>query len=160
MRLERRVEQRNLESNQDRQLMSDIKRGFWLGLLLLLAVATAFAADGATAIERSPRLPDSMPWNLDELSKPPEYTWEDSKGSVRSLFYAGESYQEKPTRVFAYYATPGTLQGDTKLDKDLPAVVLIHGGGGTAFREWAELWAQRGYAAIAMDLAGHVRKRT
>ncbi|MCA9158273.1 MAG: alpha/beta fold hydrolase, partial [Planctomycetales bacterium] len=35
-----------------------------------------------------------------------------------------------------------------------PAVVLIHGGGGTAFREWAQLWAERGYAAIAMDLAG------
>jgi dienelactone hydrolase len=32
--------------------------------------------------------------------------------------------------------------------------VLIHGGGGTAFRDWVELWAKRGYAAIAMDLAG------
>ena len=36
-----------------------------------------------------------------------------------------------------------------------PGVVLIHGGGGTAFAEWAWLWAQRGYAAIAMDLSGH-----
>jgi dienelactone hydrolase len=71
------------------------------------------------------------------------------------LFYGGEPYQGKPTRVFAYYATPGTLQGDTKIDQALPAVVLVHGGGGTAFREWAELWAKRGYAAIAMDLAGH-----
>ncbi len=35
-----------------------------------------------------------------------------------------------------------------------PGVVLIHGGGGTAFSEWTELWAKRGYAAIAMDLAG------
>jgi cephalosporin-C deacetylase-like acetyl esterase len=34
-------------------------------------------------------------------------------------------------------------------------MVLVHGGGGTAFREWARLWAERGYAAIAMDLAGH-----
>ena len=32
--------------------------------------------------------------------------------------------------------------------------MLIHGGGGTAFAEWAWLWAQRGYAAIAMDLGG------
>ena len=72
-----------------------------------------------------------------------------------SLFYAGEPYGGKPTRVFAYYATPGTLAGDASLDKKLPAVVLIHGGGGTAFREWAELWAKRGYAAIAMDTAGN-----
>ena len=37
----------------------------------------------------------------------------------------------------------------------LPAMVLVHGGGGKAFREWAELWAERGYVALAMDLAGH-----
>ena len=30
----------------------------------------------------------------------------------------------------------------------------MHGGGGTAFANWAQLWAKRGYAAIAMDLAG------
>jgi dienelactone hydrolase len=35
-----------------------------------------------------------------------------------------------------------------------PGVVLVHGGGGTAFREWVALWAKRGYAAIAMDLSG------
>ncbi|NQT38143.1 MAG: alpha/beta fold hydrolase, partial [Planctomycetes bacterium] len=35
-----------------------------------------------------------------------------------------------------------------------PAMVLVHGGGGTAFAEWATLWARRGYAALAMDLAG------
>jgi dienelactone hydrolase len=135
--------------------MKDIKQASWLFTLVLLLAPVGFVADAAESIERSPRLPETTPWNLDQLSKPPEFVWEDDKGSVRALFYAGESYQEKPTRVFAYYATPGTLQGDTALDKDLPAVVLVHGGGGTAFREWAELWAKRGYAAIAMDLAGY-----
>ena len=33
-------------------------------------------------------------------------------------------------------------------------MVLVHGGGGHAFRAWAELFARRGYAAIAMDLGG------
>ena len=32
--------------------------------------------------------------------------------------------------------------------------VLVHGGGGTAFDAWVRLWNDRGYAAIAMDLAG------
>ena len=123
-----------------------------LYLLLSIAAGSAVADE---AIIRSPRFPETTPWNLDELHDVPEFKWETSEGSVRSLFYKGEPYQGKPTRVFAYYATPGSLQGDSNLDKDLPAVVLVHGGGGTAFREWAELWARRGYAAIAMDLAGY-----
>ena len=49
---------------------------------------------------------------------------------------------------------PGSLGPLELLAADLPVVVLVHGGGGTAFKEWAKLWAKRGYAAIAMDLAG------
>ncbi|MCA9120857.1 MAG: alpha/beta fold hydrolase [Planctomycetales bacterium] len=119
-----------------------------VGFLTSLAVA-------ADSIRYSPNLPETTPWNLRELSNPPEFAWQDISSPVRSLSYAGESYQGKPTRVFAYYATPGTLKANILLDRNLPAVVLVHGGGGTAFREWAELWAKRGYAAIAMDLAGY-----
>ena len=123
----------------------------FLGLLLLTFTAPPRAE---TAIQASPKLPASTPWKLETLGKAPAFDWVDKVSPVRSLLYAGEAYQGKPTRVFAYYATPGTLAGDAALDRDLPAVVLVHGGGGTAFREWAELWAKRGYAAIAMDLAG------
>ena len=38
----------------------------------------------------------------------------------------------------------------------VPGVVLVHGGGGTAFRDWVKAWVDRGYAAIAMDLTGCV----
>jgi dienelactone hydrolase len=34
-------------------------------------------------------------------------------------------------------------------------MVLVHGGGGKAFKAWAEHWAERGYVALAMDLAGN-----
>jgi len=33
-------------------------------------------------------------------------------------------------------------------------MVLIHGGGGSAFMYWVRLWNSRGYAAIAMDTCG------
>ncbi|MEM1443716.1 MAG: PhoPQ-activated protein PqaA family protein, partial [Verrucomicrobiota bacterium] len=46
--------------------------------------------------------------------------------------------------------TLGTLEEGQKI----PGIVLIHGGGGTAFSDWVWLWAKRGYAAIAMDLSG------
>jgi dienelactone hydrolase len=37
-----------------------------------------------------------------------------------------------------------------------PAIVLVHGGDGSAFAHWAQLWAARGYAAISMDTCGSI----
>ncbi|GIP31470.1 hypothetical protein J2TS4_06800 [Paenibacillus sp. J2TS4] len=75
--------------------------------------------------------------------------WED--GDIKALFYEGLPYQGRQTRVFAYYALPEPACG-----KKVPAIVLVHGGGGTAFKEWVQLWRDRGYAALAMDLEGQL----
>ena len=91
---------------------------------------------------------DTGPWDLPTLRQPPKVEWLKQEGSLRSLTYAGEPLGGKPTRVFAYYAVPEKREGKA------PAMVLVHGGGGKAFPEWAALWAKRGYAALAMDLAG------
>ncbi len=123
-----------------------------LSILIVLGLATFTCADPITP---AAELPATTPWNLAALSVAPQYTWIDRDAPVRSLMYTSEPYKGKPTRVFAYVATPGSVTGDPTKDKQLPAVVLVHGGGGTAFRVWAEKWARRGYAAIAMDLAGH-----
>ena len=94
------------------------------------------------------------PWNLDDLKqKVPAMTWLRQDQPIHSLTYAGEIFQGRPTEVFAFYASPVTLR-TAKAGGRFPGIVLIHGGGGTAFAEWVQLWAQRGYAAIAMDLSG------
>jgi len=92
-------------------------------------------------------------WDVDALSKPPKtYAADEPAGKdVRSLFYEGPRFQQKPTRVFAYYGAPKTAPG-----VKAPGMVLVHGGGGTAFDAWVRLWNSRGYAAVAMDLCGCV----
>jgi dienelactone hydrolase len=97
-------------------------------------------------------LPKDIPWNIEALKKAPKFDWVRQKGKVHALMYAGEKYRGNATRVFAYYASPKTL--GQSVDNNVPGIVLVHGGGGTAFADWAMLWAKRGYAAIAMDLSG------
>lgn len=123
-------------------------------LILFCAQASVFAGK-VPAIIPAKSLPDSIPWNLKSLSRPPEFKLLDCNDRIWSLTYHGESFQEKPfTEVFAYYSTPGILSGNPKKDRNLPAIVLVHGKGGTAYKQWVEMWASRGYAAIAMDLNG------
>lgn len=94
-------------------------------------------------------------WPIERLtSEAPDFRIEDDSAPIQSLIYAGEPVSGKPTEVFAFYASPATL-GTAKEGESFPGIVLIHGGGGTAFSDWVWLWAKRGYAAIAMDLSGH-----
>lgn len=93
-------------------------------------------------------------WHLEQLHQPPKFSWVDAESPIRSLIFSGPEYEGKATEVFAFYATPGSVARKPELDKNLPAVVCLHGGGGTAFAEWVNLWAQRGYAAIALDFSG------
>lgn len=127
---------------------SRIARCFWFAAacaLLLTRVALCQEPRGSEArIDK---------WNLTELKQAPRMRWVSQKDPVHSLLYAGEKFEGHETEVFAFYASPATL-GEAKTNDKFPGVVLIHGGGGTAFAEWTWLWAKRGYAAIAMDLSG------
>lgn len=110
----------------------------------LFLAPSAFAATAATAA--APLA--GGPWDVAALQREPQATWGQPQGLVREVYYASEPLHGKPTRVFAYYGRPAG-------DGPFPAVLLVHGGGGKAFAEWAEHWAKRGYVALAMDLSGN-----
>lgn len=94
------------------------------------------------------------PWNLGELYNVPE--WEVTtlapKAGVTSILFSSIDYLGNPVEVFAYYSAPQT--GDMPVG-GWPAVLHVHGGGGTANSSWVQSWNNRGYAAISMDLEGH-----
>jgi cephalosporin-C deacetylase-like acetyl esterase len=126
-------------------------------LLSLILFAAALIAAGASPTIAQ-KEPGTGPWDLKAFFKTPtvemgaaeELREGDVKIKLSTLYYEGEPWMGKPTRVFAYYARPAEPEDKKKV----PAMVLVHGGGGTAFPEWARLWASRGYAALAMDLSG------
>ncbi|MBN8215576.1 MAG: acetylxylan esterase [Spirochaetes bacterium] len=90
-------------------------------------------------------------WNTAELFPTPKAARADgfTNEGLTAWFIEGLPYKGKPTKVFAWYGAPAYGTG-----KKYPAMVVIHGGGGTAFAEWVQLWNKRGYAAIAMDTTG------
>lgn len=90
------------------------------------------------------------PWSRIDTQHPPLFQVVSRSTDIDEIYYAGESFQGKPTRVHAYLARPAT-----EVKGPQPGMVLVHGGGGKAFREWAEHWSKRGYHAIAIDLAGN-----
>lgn len=103
-------------------------------------------------VQEEPRL-QSITFNGTKLTAP-AYTAvpEKDAGAMKAIRYKGLDYMGHSTEVFAYIGYPENASKTNKL----PAVVLAHGGGGTAYADWVRLWVNRGYIAIAMDLEGHM----
>ncbi|MDD7165564.1 MAG: hypothetical protein PUI31_02685 [Clostridia bacterium] len=87
----------------------------------------------------------------------PSYLWTErktkdygelDKGTAKGIFV--ETLENE--YAFAFVALPE----NASKDKKVPAVVLVHGATGTAFYDWAVAWAEKGYAAIAMDTEGRM----
>ena len=69
-------------------------------------------------------------------------------GAVHAIFYEALPWKAKPTRVFAWIGLPAKREGK------VPAMVLVHGGGGTAYKEWVQKWNAQGFAAISIAVEG------
>ena len=120
----------------------------------------AVAADACCPdVHLTPAAPGAYPrlWNEKELFEVPEMTPAtdlsfdfDYAANVKPVYLSGIDFQGKPTKFFAWVGLP---EGADEAHP-VPGVVLVHGGGGTAFVQWVEEWTARGYAAIAMDTVG------
>lgn len=102
-------------------------------------VIAALRAEGQYQAPSYVHLPQYDPVNLQD-------------DRIKAISFESVAYDGKATNVFAYFGIPETATAENKV----PAVVLVHGGGGTAFPEWVQLWVDAGYAAIAIDTEGRV----
>lgn len=96
--------------------------------------------------------PQPPKWDMALLSKPPAAVEakEAKVEGVQSLFFDGLPHKGRPTKFFAYLGLPAKEAGKC------PAVIVVHGGGGTAFDKWVKYWNEKGYVALSMDTEGHV----
>ncbi len=109
-------------------------------------------SDGKTEDIEKPITSEQMAMQIRELldkTLQKEVTYREvpsmSEGNIKAVLYTGMPYQGRDTEVFAYLGLP---EGASESNK-VPAVVLVHGGAQTAYKDWVELWNSKGYAAIA-----------
>ena len=122
--------------------MDHSRPAVWLLTVIAFTFCIAARADDSPLMQLSPEM----------LRAPATYPAPGfSAEGMKAIFYDGMPFKGKPTRVFAWIGIPKTKPGEK-----VPGIVLVHGGGGTAFEEWIRLWVKRGYAAIAMDTCGTV----
>lgn len=72
---------------------------------------------------------------------------------VEEIYYFSRPYKREPVKIFGYFCYPISRR------EKLPAILLSHGGGGTASLTRAVSWASRGYAVLAIDLPGKGENR-
>jgi dienelactone hydrolase len=93
---------------------------------------------------------------LGKLTKAPVLTDASGKaaeGDLKPVYFDALPWKGQPTKVFAWLGIPKNRSGK------LPGVVLVHGGGGTAFKEWVKKWNERGFAAISIAVEGQTDER-
>lgn len=76
-------------------------------------------------------------------------------GRIQSIFFDALDYEGESTRAFALIEIPE----NASTENQVPGIVLVHGGGGSAFEDWVELWVARGYAAISIAVEGQINER-
>ena len=125
---------------------------------IVAAVPAAETEPGSPTPLRSPwqPAPEKLPaWDMALLGKPPATrpATEAAVEGVQAIWIDTLPLGGKPTKAFAYLGMPAKSTGQ---NEKVPGVVLVHGGGGTAFADWVKMWTARGYAAIAVDLEGQI----
>lgn len=122
------------------------RKGFIIPVLALFSPILA-AVTATAAFEDDP----GKYWNIDELasvpaSRPAPFP-ESRYPGLKALLVSGRGPNGSSAEFFCYYGTP---EGPVPAG-GWPGVVMVHGGSGTAFPNFALDWIKLGVAVIAPD---------
>ena len=131
----------------------------------VLAAGLAIASTAAQKPDPFKELPEKY-WDFSLIEKVPAYREAPAQQQVKGLkavlvegfgpkkddkdFNAAfpKPLKEKTkAEFFAYIGIPSTPMPKG----GYPGIVLIHGGGGTAFPGWTKMWVDKGFVVIALD---------
>ena len=90
-------------------------------------------------------LKDAPAWHLDD-----RFGQDDP---IRGIYFDALPYKGKPTKVYALLGLPESA------GRPVPGIVLVHGGGGSAFEEWVRKWNDAGFAAISIAVEGQTDRK-
>lgn len=79
----------------------------------------------------------------------------DSTDHLKAIYFDALPWRGERTKAFAWLGMPGNLPENQKV----PGMVLVHGGGGTAFKNWVQEWNDRGFAAISIAVEGQTDRQ-
>ena len=122
--------------------------------LALAAVLGSLAWTSIAAQQSAPKDACADPaafWQAQELFRAPgfrpnPYPESDFEG-LKALLVKGRGPNGSDAEFFCYYGVPD----GAKPEKGWPGVVLVHGGGGTAYPQYVKQWTGLGFAVIAPD---------
>lgn len=143
---------RNRTRERSAVLARPVPARFWrLAGFALLAQMLASLATPVSSLAEDFSAQRAQVLGLGQLTAPPAMRAADGfpqEGGLRAIFFDALPWRGNPTRVFAWLGVPEERAGR------LPGIVLVHGGGGTAFKAWVQKWNDRGYAAISIAVEG------
>ena len=87
------------------------------------------------------------------LTAAPTVRASEGDSALRAIYYDGLPWDGTPTRVFGWLGLPQDLT------EPVPGIVLVHGGGGTAFVDWVARWTEAGFAALSIAVEGQTDQR-
>lgn len=88
-----------------------------------------------------------------EVSSQTIKAYDRGKIRVEEIYYQSRPFKRNPVKIFGYFCYPRHRSGK------LPAILLSHGGGGTASLPRAISWANHGYTVLTIDLPGKGENR-